>query len=54
MYADHSSICKFDKADNPACKLAVGTIATMLERALKEPTSKERSSDQQALELECT
>lgn len=35
MHADHSSICKFDKADSPACKLAVGTIAMMLERALE-------------------
>lgn len=35
MHSDHSSICKFDSASNPACELAIGTIATELECALE-------------------
>ena len=35
MHADHSSICKFDKADSRYCKLAIGTIADVLEQALE-------------------
>jgi hypothetical protein len=35
MDADHSSICKFDSADTPACKLVVETIATEFECSLR-------------------
>ena len=34
MHADHSSICKFSAGDNPACELAMKTIAMDVERAL--------------------
>lgn len=35
MHADHSSICKFSAASDPACELVIETIATDVERALK-------------------
>ena len=35
MDADHSSICKFDSADAPACKMVLETIATELECSLQ-------------------
>lgn len=31
---DHSLICKFASMDDPACELAIGTIAAELKRAL--------------------
>ncbi|RKK30690.1 hypothetical protein BFJ66_g16191 [Fusarium oxysporum f. sp. cepae] len=34
MHADHSTICKFDSLDNPACELVLGTIADEVDRAL--------------------
>ncbi|SPJ73908.1 related to kinesin light chain [Fusarium torulosum] len=34
MHADHSTICKFDFADSPACELVLGTIADEVDRAL--------------------
>jgi len=35
MHADHSSICKFSAADDPACELVIQTIAADVERALR-------------------
>ncbi|OCK95935.1 uncharacterized protein K441DRAFT_608490 [Cenococcum geophilum 1.58] len=44
MHADHSSICKFSAAGGPACELAIETIATEVERALKlRPSHLERA-----------
>ncbi|RKK21427.1 hypothetical protein BFJ67_g17279 [Fusarium oxysporum f. sp. cepae] len=34
MHADHSTICKFDSFDSPACELVLGTIADEIDRAL--------------------
>ncbi|KAM0539953.1 hypothetical protein ACHAO7_011667 [Fusarium culmorum] len=34
MHADHSTICKFDSSDSPACELVLGTIADEVDRAL--------------------
>ncbi|EXL39944.1 hypothetical protein FOCG_17446 [Fusarium oxysporum f. sp. radicis-lycopersici 26381] len=34
MQADHSTICKFESADSPACELVLGTIADEVDRAL--------------------
>ncbi|RYC82197.1 hypothetical protein BFJ63_vAg14905 [Fusarium oxysporum f. sp. narcissi] len=34
MHADHSTICKFDSLDSPACELVLGTIADEVDRAL--------------------
>ena len=34
MDADHSSICKFDLVNSPACELVLSTIKAQLERAL--------------------
>lgn len=34
MEADHSTICKFDSLENPACELVLGTIADEVDRAL--------------------
>ncbi|KAH7459835.1 hypothetical protein FOMA001_g19874 [Fusarium oxysporum f. sp. matthiolae] len=34
MHADHSTICKFDSPDSPACELVLGTIADEVDRAL--------------------
>ncbi|KAH7304608.1 hypothetical protein B0I35DRAFT_401104 [Stachybotrys elegans] len=34
MDADHSTICKFESADSPACELVLGTIAGEIDRAL--------------------
>jgi hypothetical protein len=35
MHADHSTICKFESANSPACELVLGTITGEVERALK-------------------
>ncbi|KAL7754809.1 hypothetical protein ACKLNR_015149 [Fusarium oxysporum f. sp. zingiberi] len=34
LHADHSTICKFDSLDSPACELVLGTIADEVDRAL--------------------
>ncbi|SPJ79161.1 uncharacterized protein FTOL_07552 [Fusarium torulosum] len=34
MHANHSTICKFDSFDSPACELVLGTIADEVDRAL--------------------
>ncbi|EGU77181.1 hypothetical protein FOXB_12308, partial [Fusarium oxysporum f. sp. conglutinans Fo5176] len=34
MHADHSTICKFDSFESPACELVLGTIADEVDRAL--------------------
>ncbi|KNB17003.1 hypothetical protein FOXG_14990 [Fusarium oxysporum f. sp. lycopersici 4287] len=34
MHTDHSTICKFESADSPACELVLGTIADEVDRAL--------------------
>ncbi|KAG7402509.1 Protein SERAC1 [Fusarium oxysporum f. sp. rapae] len=34
MHADHSTICKFECANSPECKLVLGTIADEVDRAL--------------------